>query len=113
MSKAQRAAVKQLLGRLPRSSVEPPIEQMRAGFAAMMATLRVADGIATSAATLGARRAVVVAPAGEPAPGTILYFHGGSFSLGSPETAMSLTAALRSARACARATPGCRCPPPS
>jgi acetyl esterase/lipase len=67
---------------------------MRAGFADMMSKLRVTGGVKTSASTLGGRRAVVVEPEANPAAGTILYLHGGSFIVGSPETAMSLTSAL-------------------
>ncbi|MFB9508396.1 alpha/beta hydrolase [Streptomyces aurantiacus] len=54
----------------------------------------VPDRIRTSETTLGDRRALVVEPTGRQRPGTILYFHGGAFSLGSPETALSLTGAL-------------------
>ncbi|MDR6971706.1 alpha/beta hydrolase [Leifsonia shinshuensis] len=50
--------------------------------------------ITRSPIELGGRPAVLVRPATDPHPGTILYFHGGSFSLGSPETAMALTARL-------------------
>ncbi|MYR63531.1 alpha/beta hydrolase fold domain-containing protein [Streptomyces sp. SID625] len=43
---------------------------------------------------LGERFAVLVEPEGEVCAGTILYFHGGSFSMGSPRTAMGLTVGL-------------------
>jgi len=93
MSREQREAVNKMLGR-PRSSDGVPIEKLRAGFADMMAKMRVADGIKTSETTLGSRRALHVEPAAGDSAGTILYFHGGSYRLGSPETAMSLTSAL-------------------
>ncbi|GAB2534825.1 alpha/beta hydrolase [Nocardia heshunensis] len=44
--------------------------------------------------TLGDRPAVHVEASETSTPGTILYFHGGGFVFGSPETAMSLTANL-------------------
>ena len=43
---------------------------------------------------LGGRPGVLVESEQAGRPGTILYFHGGSFTLGSPETAMSLAANL-------------------
>jgi acetyl esterase/lipase len=92
MSKQQRVAIDQLLRR-PRPQPDG-IEALRKGFAAMMATLRVADGVRTSETTLAGRRAVVVEPTHPARPGTILYFHGGSYCIGSPETAMCLTSAL-------------------
>lgn len=59
-----------------------------------MAEMIVPAGIRTRAATLGDRPAALVEPAGAPQAGTILYFHGGSYVVGSPETAMSLTGNL-------------------
>jgi epsilon-lactone hydrolase len=67
---------------------------MREGFAAFMGAFAVPAGVRRTPAELAARPAVLVEPEGEAQPGTILYFHGGSFSLGSPETAMVLTANL-------------------
>jgi len=43
---------------------------------------------------LAGRDAIRVEPSGEAHRGTILYFHGGSYSLGSPGTAMALTGHL-------------------
>lgn len=49
----------------------------------------------TEDTTLGERPALRVRRhEGSPTPGTLLYFHGGSFSLGSPHTALGLTAGL-------------------
>jgi monoterpene epsilon-lactone hydrolase len=70
------------------------IEEMRAGFAAMMDTMQVPAQVEATSTIIAGRRAVVVEPEESARPGTILYFHGGSFMLGSPETAMSLTANL-------------------
>ncbi|WP_129358227.1 MULTISPECIES: alpha/beta hydrolase [Micrococcaceae] len=75
---------------------EPPnIDRMRAEFARMVSTMQIPAGIKQSPTRLAGRPAVLVEPEDqEPKPGTILYFHGGSFMIGSPATAMSLTASL-------------------
>jgi len=91
MSRAQRRALDEMLRRAPQEAQS--VEQMREGFAAMMSAFPV-PAVAQTPATLGGRPAVLVEPLGEARPGTILYFHGGSFSLGSPQTAMALTANL-------------------
>ena len=70
------------------------IEGMRAGFAAMMDTMEVPAQVQATSTVIAGRRAIIVEPEQSARPGTILYFHGGSFMLGSPETAMSLTANL-------------------
>jgi monoterpene epsilon-lactone hydrolase len=79
-------------GSLPIESLS--IEGMRAGFAAMMDTMEVPAQVQATSTVIAGRRAVIVEPEESARPGTILYFHGGSFMLGSPETAMSLTANL-------------------
>jgi len=67
MSKDQSAAVNEKLRRA--QPAEPPtVEAMRAGFATMMATMQVADGIRTSSTTLGERPALLVEPAEEATP---------------------------------------------
>ncbi|WP_328603083.1 alpha/beta hydrolase [Amycolatopsis sp. NBC_00345] len=93
MSKEQRAKIAEMLRR-PLSVNPAPVEEMRAGFATLMATMLVPEEIRTTESTLGGRRAVLVEPAANPRAGTILYFHGGSFVVGSPETAMTLTGNL-------------------
>ncbi|MET9365967.1 alpha/beta hydrolase [Streptomyces sp. NPDC006632] len=70
------------------------VEELQAGFRAMMAEMIVPTGIRTRAATLGARPALLVEPHDAPRAGTILYFHGGSYVVGSPHTALSLTGNL-------------------
>ena len=67
---------------------------MRASFASLMALFPVPKEVRTTPTSLGDRPGVLVEPEGDTRPGTILYFHGGSFALGSPETAMGLTANL-------------------
>ncbi|MFT4217014.1 MAG: alpha/beta hydrolase [Micropruina sp.] len=59
----------------------------------MMAMFPIPD-VRTSSIELAGRPAVRVEPEGEAKPAKILYFHGGSFALGSPQTAMGLTASL-------------------
>lgn len=70
------------------------IEDLRAGFRALMATMIVPEGITTAATTLGSRPALLVEPVSRRHDGTILYFHGGAHVIGSPETALSLTGNL-------------------
>ncbi|MEU8548166.1 alpha/beta hydrolase [Streptomyces roseoverticillatus] len=93
MSRQQRTKIDAMVRR-PRPEDLRPVEELRAGFRAMMAEMIVPAGIRTRAATLGGRPAVLVEPAGTPKAGTILYFHGGSYVAGSPQTAMSLTGNL-------------------
>ncbi|MEV3861531.1 alpha/beta hydrolase [Streptomyces sp. NPDC050095] len=98
MSRQQRAEIDAMVRRpqpeAPRSEAPPSVEEIRAGFRAMMGEMIVPAGIRTRTATLGDRPAVLVEPVGTPKAGRILYFHGGSYVVGSPETAMSLTGNL-------------------
>jgi monoterpene epsilon-lactone hydrolase len=94
MSRQQKRALDAMLRRNPKDFKPEPVEVMRANFVALMAKMRVPGGIRKTSLALGGRPAVRVQPEHEASPGTILYFHGGSFSLGSPDTAMSLTANL-------------------
>ncbi|MEU8289123.1 alpha/beta hydrolase [Micromonospora sp. NPDC048905] len=93
MSREQRAAIDAMLGGGPKGFAPEPVETMRESFDALMASFPVPP-VRTSELTLGGRPAVLVEPEGQTRPGTILYFHGGSFALGSPRTAMGLTASL-------------------
>ncbi|WP_435155753.1 alpha/beta hydrolase [Amycolatopsis sacchari] len=93
MSKAQREKIDAML-RAPRPAGPRSVEAIRAGFAELMATMIVPEGIRTTETELGGHRTLLVEPEGEARPGTILYFHGGSFVFGSPETALSLTGNL-------------------
>ncbi|MBD0693278.1 alpha/beta hydrolase [Streptomyces sp. CBMA123] len=92
--------------------VRPPsVEEIRAGFRELMAGMIVPHGaIRTAPTVLGDRPALRVVPKDEPTAGatdepkvgatdgaeagTILYFHGGGWVFGSPETALSLTGNL-------------------
>ena len=94
MSRQQRRTLDTRLRGTPRPSGAASVEELRTGFAAFMSTFPVPAGVRRTPAVPGGRPAVLVEPPTTPAPGTILYFHGGSFSLGSPETAMPVTAQL-------------------
>lgn len=95
MSKHQREALDTMLRSAPPQEFRPePVERMREEFDAMMARFPVPQGPRSTPTTLGGRPALLVDPEGSARPGTVLYFHGGSFALGSPRTAMALTAAL-------------------
>ncbi|MFD5466473.1 alpha/beta hydrolase [Kitasatospora sp. NPDC127059] len=85
----------------------PSVEEIRAGFRQLMAGMIVPhDSIRTAPTVLGDRPALRVEPRGGadnvaergsdggPGAGTILYFHGGGWVFGSPETALSLTGNL-------------------
>jgi len=93
MSREQRAGIDRML-RQPRPQGPQSVEEMRAGFRALMADMIIPDGIRTADVTLGDRPALLVEPTGGRRSGTILYFHGGSYVIGSPQTALSLTANL-------------------
>ncbi|MEW2293028.1 alpha/beta hydrolase [Streptomyces sp. NPDC006743] len=93
MSKEQRARVDAMM-RTPRPEGPQSPEALRAGFRALMAQMAVPGDIRTTPATLGGRPALRVEPASGRRAGTILYFHGGGWVFGSPETALSLTGHL-------------------
>ncbi|MFI6995924.1 alpha/beta hydrolase [Nocardia sp. NPDC050175] len=93
MSREQRTKIDALL-RQPRPAGIGSVEEIRAGFRALMAQMNVPTEIRTRTTTLGDRLAVLVEPVSAARAGTILYFHGGGFVYGSPETAMPLTANL-------------------
>ncbi|GAB3923381.1 alpha/beta hydrolase [Microlunatus endophyticus] len=94
MSRKQRQELDAELKRAPQPAGPLTIDEARAGLAALMGSFTVPPGIRRTPTTLGGRPAVLVEPESGAKPGTILYFHGGSFSQGSPETAMVLTANL-------------------
>ncbi|WP_041831950.1 alpha/beta hydrolase [Actinoplanes sp. N902-109] len=92
MSREQRARIDAML-RQPRSAGPQSVDDIRAGFRALMAQMIVPPGIHTEPVPVGSVPALLV----EAEPGssaTVLYFHGGSFVFGSPRTALSLTGNL-------------------
>ncbi|KAB2379956.1 alpha/beta hydrolase [Actinomadura montaniterrae] len=93
MSREQRAEVDAMLRR-PRPEGPRTVEDLRAGFRALMAQMIVPGGVRTAWTELGGRPALRAEPDGEAGAGTILYFHGGAWVFGSPETALSLTGHL-------------------
>jgi epsilon-lactone hydrolase len=93
MSKDQRAKIDAMLRR-PRPEPATSVEGSRAEFAALMASRTVPDGPRTTRTTLGDRPALRIEPGEGARTGTILYFHGGVWVVGSPETALALTGHL-------------------
>ena len=88
MSQQQREAIEAELRR-PQPEAES-LATRRDGFAAYMATMNVPAGTRTSTTAIGGRPALSVEPEQGSRPGTILYFHGGAWVLGSPRTAIAL-----------------------
>ncbi|MFF2146698.1 alpha/beta hydrolase [Kitasatospora sp. NPDC058190] len=98
MSREQRIHIDGIL-RQPSPDGPLSVEEIRSGFRALMAQMIVPhDSIRTAPTTLGDRPALRVEPKqgqeSGPNAGTILYFHGGAWVFGSPETALSLTGNL-------------------
>jgi monoterpene epsilon-lactone hydrolase len=94
VSREQRTALDAMLRGAPQGSGRLSVDRMREGFAAFMGAFEIPADVKRTPTELADRPAILVEPQGDARPGTILYFHGGSFSLGSPETAMALTANL-------------------
>jgi epsilon-lactone hydrolase len=92
MSQKQREVIDAELRR-PQPAAES-LEAQRAGFAAYMAAMNVPAGARTRAVVIGDRPALSVEPEHEARAGTILFFHGGAWVLGSPESHLALTTNL-------------------
>ncbi|WP_411346417.1 alpha/beta hydrolase [Paenibacillus sp. WLX1005] len=93
MTRQQRTQLNQKLKR-PATFVPQTPEQMRTGFAALMSNMYVPTMITQTPITLGNSPAIQVDHEQHTHAGIILYFHGGSYVVGSPTTAMSLTGSL-------------------
>ncbi|WP_327302762.1 alpha/beta hydrolase [Streptomyces sp. NBC_01298] len=93
MSKAQRTAIDALMRQAPFDGSLPP-ERLRKDFEAQMTAGPAPAGVVVTPSVLGGLPALTVEPEGGAAAGTILYFHGGAWVAGSPDTALRLTAAL-------------------
>jgi epsilon-lactone hydrolase len=94
MSREQRLVLDAKLRKAPQTFGPVPVERLREGFAAFMATFPIPAGVRRTPTELAGRPALLVEPEGDAQPGTILYFHGGGNVSGSPETALPLTANL-------------------
>jgi epsilon-lactone hydrolase len=70
------------------------VGEARESFAKLMAAQPVPDGVGLQETSLGGRPALRVTAGAGAGPGTLLYFHGGSHVVGSPRTALGLTAGL-------------------
>ena len=94
MSREQRLALDAKLRKAPQTFGPVPVERLREGFAAFMATFPIPAGVRRTPTELADRPALLVEREGDAQPETILYFHGGGNVFGSPETALPLTANL-------------------
>ena len=70
------------------------VGEIRENFEKLMSAMPVPDGIAVDETSLGGRPALRVRPGAGAGSGTLLYLHGGSHVVGSPRTALGLTAGL-------------------
>jgi epsilon-lactone hydrolase len=73
---------------------EQSVDEAREYFAKLMNALPVPEGVRVHETSLGGRPALRVIPDAGTGSGTLLYFHGGSHVVGSPRTALGLTAGL-------------------
>ncbi|MFD2420969.1 alpha/beta hydrolase [Amycolatopsis pigmentata] len=93
MSEEQRAALDARLRSVTFDTSRAPGE-LREAFETMTAGRPVPPGVAFAPAVLGGRPALAVEPEEVGTEGRILYFHGGAWVVGSPDTAQALTAGL-------------------
>jgi epsilon-lactone hydrolase len=70
------------------------VGELRENFVKLMSALPVPEGIRVQETSLGGRPALRVSPGAPAGPGILLYLHGGSHVVGSPWTALGLTAGL-------------------
>jgi monoterpene epsilon-lactone hydrolase len=70
------------------------VGEIRENFAKLMNAMPVPEGICVQEASLGGRPALRIIPDAGAGSGTLLYLHGGSHVVGSPRTALGLTAGL-------------------
>jgi epsilon-lactone hydrolase len=73
---------------------DQPVGQARESFAKLMNAMPVPEGIRVHETSLGGRPALRISPDAAARSGTLLYLHGGSHVVGSPRTALGLTAGL-------------------
>jgi len=77
--------------------IETPVEQYRTSYDFMGSMLPMADGVAASDGVLGGSPVRTFAVEGTEPSRTILYFHGGGYVIGSPESHQALTSHLAAA----------------
>lgn len=70
------------------------VAEMRAGFEETGRMMPRADGVHENPVELGGVRGLTFAPETDAREGTVLYFHGGGYMIGSPSTHASLTSHL-------------------
>lgn len=87
-----------LLGLLAAGRVDPegPVEQARAGYELLGSMMVAADDVAVTDTELAGRPALTATPS-EGAHGTVLYLHGGGFTIGSPTSHRALVTHLAAA----------------
>jgi epsilon-lactone hydrolase len=90
----QREQIDKMLRSVQLPGARQTIEEQRAAYAAIMGRMHVPQDVRITKTQLAGLRTLLVEPLRENRPGTILFFHGGSWVVGSPETEMCLTANL-------------------
>jgi monoterpene epsilon-lactone hydrolase len=93
MTREQRQHLDSMLRDRPQSGPYSIADQ-RLAYAAQWATKPVPSAIKTTEVDLGGLRSLLIESTEHSRPGTILFFHGGGFIVGSPETEFPLTANL-------------------
>lgn len=81
------------------TSEERSIEEMREGMVASTAPMRPSETVALGAADLGGVRAQTLTPETVADDRTLLYFHGGGYVIGAPETHTGLVSYIAEAMA--------------
>jgi epsilon-lactone hydrolase len=93
MSKVQRERLDAQLRDVSYGS-EQSVGELRENFAKLMSPMPVPEGIRTDETSLAGRPALRISSDTGADSGTLLYLHGGSHVVGSPRTALGLTAGL-------------------
>lgn len=81
------------------TSEEQSIEEMRAGMIASTAPMRPSETVALGEADLGGVRAQTLTPETVAGDRTLLYFHGGGYVIGAPETHTGMVSYIAEAMA--------------
>jgi acetyl esterase/lipase len=117
MTRSQLDSVSELLQNSP-LDLGGDVEKMRRVFDEMLGSAPLPDDVRTRTTELGGVPAVEVrAGAAVPTSGTVLYFHGGAYAIGSAAASVGLAAPTRSAppppvSAWSPRSPGAPRPPP-